>query len=116
MAIDVNWFKPFKTTLKKERDNAMVKNIHCESNKCTLVSWVDKILDQSLSKKNINSGFKDTRIWPLNLKAMDHKTKPFKVYTSTPTDISNKTMKVLMIQIMGKRSGEKVELLHNWWT
>jgi hypothetical protein len=68
----------------------MVKNIHCESNKCTLVSWVDKILDQSLSKKNIKSGFRDTRIWPLNLKAMDHKTRPFKVYTSTPTNISNK--------------------------
>ncbi len=68
----------------------MVKNIHCESNKCTLASWVDKILDQSLSKKYINSGFKDTRIQPLNPKAMDHNSKPSKVHTSTPTNISNK--------------------------
>jgi hypothetical protein len=67
----------------------MVKNIHCESNKCTLVSWVDKILNQSLFKQYIKSGFKDTRIWLLNPKAMDHKTGPFKVYTSTLTNISN---------------------------
>jgi len=60
--LDVSCFKPFKIIFMKKKDNAMVKNIHCESNKCTLASWVDKILDQSLSKKYINSGFKDTRI------------------------------------------------------
>jgi hypothetical protein len=40
-------------------------------------------------QKNIKSGFKITKIWPLNPKAMDHKTKPSKVYTTTPTNISN---------------------------
>jgi hypothetical protein len=60
--LDVSCFKPFKTTFKKEIDNAMVKNNHCEPDKCTLVSWVDKSLDQSLSKKYIRSGFKGTWI------------------------------------------------------
>jgi hypothetical protein len=36
--LDVNCFKPFKTTFKKERDNTMVKNNHCEPNKCTLTA------------------------------------------------------------------------------
>lgn len=40
----------------------MVRNNHCELDKCTLASWIKKILDQSLSKKNINSGFKVTKI------------------------------------------------------
>jgi hypothetical protein len=54
----VSYFKPFKNVFKKEKDNAVVKNNHCEPEKCTLASWVDKSLDQSLSKKNIKSGFK----------------------------------------------------------
>jgi hypothetical protein len=43
--LDVSCFKPFKIALKKERNNAMVKNNHCEPNKCTLTSWVDKSWD-----------------------------------------------------------------------
>ncbi len=34
----------------------MVKNNHYELEKCTLVTWVNKALDQPLSKKNIESG------------------------------------------------------------
>jgi hypothetical protein len=49
--LDVSCFKPFKITFRKEKDNAMVKNNHYELNKCTLARWVDKSLDQSLSKK-----------------------------------------------------------------
>ncbi len=49
--LNVSCFKPFKTIFKEEKDNAMVKNNHCEPNKCTLTSWVDKSWDQSLSKK-----------------------------------------------------------------
>ncbi len=67
--LDVNFFKPFKIAFTKERDNAMVKNNHCEPNKCTLTSQVDKSLDESLTKKNIKSGFKVRGIWPLNPKA-----------------------------------------------
>jgi hypothetical protein len=47
-----------------------------EPNKCTLVAWVDKVLNQTLFKKNIMKEFKATRIWPFNPKAMDHKPRP----------------------------------------
>jgi hypothetical protein len=53
--LDVSCFKPFKTTFKKEKNNAMVKNSHCELDKCILVTWGNKALDQSLPKKNITS-------------------------------------------------------------
>jgi len=55
--LDVSWFKPFKILFKKEKDNALVKNNHGKLNKCTLVNWVNKSLDQSLSKKYIKNGF-----------------------------------------------------------
>jgi len=54
--LDVSCFKPFETTFKKEKDNAMVKNNNYELEKCTLVIWVNKALDQFLFKKNIKSG------------------------------------------------------------
>jgi hypothetical protein len=50
----------------------MAKNKYQELNKITLVNWVDKTLDWSLTPQNIRFGFKDTRIWPLNLRAMDN--------------------------------------------
>jgi hypothetical protein len=40
-------------------------------------------------QKKIKSGFKVTKIWSLNPKAMDHKIRPFKVYTTTLTNISD---------------------------
>jgi hypothetical protein len=43
--LDVNCFKPFKTTFMKKRNSAMVKNNHCEPKKCTLARWVDKALE-----------------------------------------------------------------------
>jgi hypothetical protein len=67
----------------------MVKNNHCEPNKCTLARWVNKSLDQSMTQKNIKNGFKVTKIWPLNPKAMDHKIRPFNVYTRTLANISD---------------------------
>jgi hypothetical protein len=50
--LNVNCFKPFKLTFKKEKYNNMVWNNQNEPNKTTLVRWVDKVLDQLLSKKN----------------------------------------------------------------
>jgi hypothetical protein len=78
----VNCFKPFKTTFKKERDNAMVINNHYKPNKCTLVVLVNKALDQSLFKKNIKNEFRDRKIWPFNAKALGHTIKPSGVYTT----------------------------------
>ncbi len=74
----MNCFKPFKTTLRKEKNNAMVINNHCEPNKITLASWVNKVSDTSLTQKAIKSGFKVIGIWPFNPKVMDEKTRPMK--------------------------------------
>ncbi len=92
----------------------MNKNNHYDLNKCTLESWIDKNLDQS--PKNIKSGFKVTWIWPLDPKAMDHKTMPFQSLHKHLQTFQMKTLMVLIIQLMGKNSGEKMELLHNQWT
>jgi hypothetical protein len=42
--LDVTCFKPFKITLRKEKDFAMAKNNYFELDKATLVAWVDKAL------------------------------------------------------------------------
>lgn len=65
----------------------MVRNNHCELDKCTLASQIKKTLDQSLSKKNINSGFKVTKIQPLNPKAMDEKIRPSETHITNATNI-----------------------------
>jgi hypothetical protein len=53
----MNYFKPFKTTFRKERDNGMVRNNYNQPYKATLATWVDKALDVTLSKRNIKNGF-----------------------------------------------------------
>jgi hypothetical protein len=51
---------------------------------------VDRTLNQSLSKENIKAGFKTTRIWPLNPRAMDNQSRPSELYTiESELDISN---------------------------
>ncbi len=56
VAIGCELFQTFQNNFQKEKDNAMVKNNHYALEKCTLVTWGNKALDQSLSKKNIKSG------------------------------------------------------------
>jgi len=68
----------------------MFKNNHREPNKVTLVGWVDRAFNQSLSKQNIKARFKTTRIWRLNPRAMDNRSKLEELYTSKSNlDISN---------------------------
>jgi hypothetical protein len=43
---------------RKEWDASMAPNKYQEPNKITLVGWVDKTIDQSLTKDNIRSWFK----------------------------------------------------------
>ncbi len=50
--------------------------------KITLARWVDKTLDQSLTKKKIKVGFRGIGIWPFNPKAMENKTQPTNIYTT----------------------------------
>ncbi len=49
--LDVSCFKPFKTTFRKVRDVAMFRNNHMELYKITLDGWVNKVMEQSLTKK-----------------------------------------------------------------
>lgn len=79
--LDVIHFNPFKTTFKKERDGEVNKN-YTKLNKINLTTWMDKALNQSLIKQNIKYRFKVYRIWPLNPKAMEHRTKPLDIYTT----------------------------------
>jgi hypothetical protein len=57
--LDVSCFKPFKTTFKKVRNVAMSRNNCMELDKITLDGWVDKVLEQSLTKKIIS-----LYLWP----------------------------------------------------
>ncbi len=43
--LDVSYFKPFKIAFRKKKDIPMVKNNHCEPEKCTLTKWVEKVLE-----------------------------------------------------------------------
>jgi hypothetical protein len=63
----------------------MVVRIYQKLNKITFATWVDKVIDQSLTKDNIRSGFRVTNIWPLNLRAMDERTQPSTIYIKTTT-------------------------------
>jgi len=57
----VSSFKPFKTNFRKERDLAMERNNHVELDKVTLVGWVNKNLEELLTKK-MKLGFRVIRI------------------------------------------------------
>jgi hypothetical protein len=70
--LDVSCSKPFKTAFKKEKDNAMIKNNHY---KLVSVDYVDKMLDQSLFRKNIKNRFGGARIWLFNSLLMDDNIK-----------------------------------------
>jgi hypothetical protein len=59
----------------------MVENEYQELNKITLVGWVEKIIDQLLTKDNISSRFNVINIRPLNLKVMDKRTQLLMIYT-----------------------------------
>jgi hypothetical protein len=68
-------FQAFKTTFKKERDGTMVRNNYSEPNKVTLARWVNKALDQALSKNNIRSRFKVTLLWTDYKQVENYKTR-----------------------------------------
>jgi len=60
--LDVNRFKPFKTTFKKEKNNAIVRNNHCELNKIAFANWVEKALNTSFDAPS--SSFMDSNVSP----------------------------------------------------
>ncbi len=79
--LDVACFKPFKNDFKKERDTTMVKRNYTKLDNIILARWVDKALDLTLTRNNIMSRFKSTRIRPLNPRSMDSKTNLGTLYT-----------------------------------
>ncbi len=55
--------------------------------KTTLITWVDKALNQSLIKQNMKLGFKVYGMRLLNPKAMEHRTRLSDIYiTQTTSD------------------------------
>jgi hypothetical protein len=78
--LDVHCFKPFKTTFKKERNNAILRNNHCELNKIAFVNWVKKVLNTSLSQKMLKVS---------SYTHMDEKTRPDEIYIIIIIHISN---------------------------
>jgi hypothetical protein len=70
--------KAFKTKFKKEKNAITTINKYNEPNKIILSRWVDKALNQLMTKQNIKAWFKVARIWHLKPKAMDNKIKPSK--------------------------------------
>jgi hypothetical protein len=58
----------------------MINRNYIELNKIVLAGWGGKTLNQTFSRKNIISKFKNTRIWPLHLKAIDEVIRPTSLY------------------------------------
>jgi hypothetical protein len=56
--LDVTYFKPFKTTFKKERDTTMINKNYIELDNIVVVGWVDNTLDQTFSRKISSQGSK----------------------------------------------------------
>jgi hypothetical protein len=49
--LDVSYFKPFKTTFRMVKYATMFRKNHMELDKISLVGWVDKAMEQSLTQK-----------------------------------------------------------------
>jgi hypothetical protein len=56
--LDITCFKPFKTAFRKEKDTTMVNRNYIDPDNIVLVGWVDKLVDQALSKKKSSKGSK----------------------------------------------------------
>jgi hypothetical protein len=83
--LDISCFKPFKKTFRKKKVATMVISKHQEPDKITFVGWVDKAIEQLLTKDNIRSWIKVIKIWPLNLGAMDERMQSSMIYIGTTT-------------------------------
>jgi hypothetical protein len=79
--LDVACLKLFKKDFKKERYATIVKKSYTKPDKITLARWVDKTLNLTLTRNNIMSRFKSTKIWPFNPRAIDSKTDLSTLYT-----------------------------------
>ncbi len=78
--LDVACFKPFNITFKRERNTTMFNRNYIKPYKIAFVRQVNNSLDHALIR-NITSGFKGTRIWPFDPRAMDENISLNILYT-----------------------------------
>jgi hypothetical protein len=64
----------------------MANKNYMEPNKIFLARWVDLVLKQTLTIKNIKFGFMAKNIWPLGPNAMNNKFQPSSLYTRPSND------------------------------
>ena len=64
--LDLACFAPFKTTFRKHKDSWTLVNRNVKVGKKELYEWTCKVLQCTLTPKNINSGFRKARIWSLD--------------------------------------------------
>jgi hypothetical protein len=64
--LDILCFKPFKQAFRLLRDVWILRNKSRGASKEVLTKWISAALHKALSKKNIKSGFRTTRIFPFN--------------------------------------------------
>ena len=78
--MNFNPFKPFKVTFRAYRNVLKLKNQGGKCQKKDLTQWASLTFQKALTKKNIFSGSRATRIWPLNPKAMIARTSPSEAF------------------------------------
>ncbi len=79
-ALNVSYFKPFKTRFKKVTNTTMARNNYMELDKITLVGCMDQALNQSLTKQNIKPRFRATCIY--GFYNQDNRIQPSTIYTT----------------------------------
>ncbi len=60
-----------------------------EFDKITLAKWVDRVLGQALTKRNIKFGLQAANVWALDPNVMNNKFQPSSLYTIGPYNEGN---------------------------
>ncbi len=106
-------FKLFKIIFKRERNTTMFSKNYIELNKITSVGWVDKAFHQAFTRKNIMSRLKNTRIWPINPRAMEEKINPSILYTLMNQIREKMMMTTIQMKRTVNNNGQNMQLQNN---
>ena len=88
--IDKAYFRPFKVAFRAYRDLWNLENKGKKCRKEDLVQWTSLAFRNALVPKNIISGFRATRIWPLNPLAMAFQVGPSEVFNDQQSKIEER--------------------------
>ena len=94
-SFDKAYFRPFKVAFRAYRDVWLIKNNGNKCKKEDLVQWASLALKKALTSKNILSGFRAIRIWPLNSQALERRIGPSGAFQK---DIESKQQKEEILQ------------------